>query len=501
MLFSSFIFIFAFLPAVLVSWYASLYFGRPRVAVALCVAASLFFYGYWNPSVFWVLTTSIIGNYLLGNGIVGLPPGRRRKALLIAGLTFDLGLLGWFKYAGFVGNLLTASNFRDMTSAVVNTALPLGISFFTFQKVAYLIDCYRKPPTRNYSPLEYAFFVTFFPQLIAGPIVHHSQMIPQLWRLQGTAPLRRAMAMVPPALALFTIGLAKKLLLADSFGRFVGNPFANASSPAFSFLDAWGAALTYTMQIYFDFSGYSDMAIGLGLLFGIRLPINFFSPYKATSIIDFWRRWHMTLSTFLRDYLYFALGGNRNGPVRRHVNLLVTMVLGGLWHGPSLTFLVWGLLHGLYLVFNHLWRAVVRWRMPRLLATVITFMAVVIAWVPFRAANLVDCGRFYRAMLGLDGVVVPSSYQRVVEQVLGATPPWMRVGDLYFFAGAQQIALVAIGLVIVFALPSSTILLQNRSARRAIRQPAFAAGLGAMFWVSLVVLFGQDSATFLYFQF
>lgn len=502
MLFSSLVFIFAFLPVALLLWNGALAAGRPRLAVGLAVAASLFFYGWWNFQVFWVLLLSIAVNYGLGGAIIALPASRRRTALLVGGLAFNLGLLGWFKYAGFLENLFHASTFRDLTSTVANAALPLGISFFTFQKIAYLVDCWKKPPARNYSPLDYAFFVTFFPQLIAGPIVHHSEIIPQLWRLHGRAAWKRAGALMPLGFGLFTIGLAKKMLLADSFGRFATNAFAGAAGSGFTILDAWGGASAYTLQIYFDFSGYSDMAIGIALMFGIRLPLNFLSPYQAPSIIEFWRRWHMTLSRFLRDYLYVPLGGNRKGPVRRHLNLLATMALGGLWHGPSLTFVFWGVLHGSYLILNHLWQSLSPWRLPPVLGRALTFLAVLVAWVPFRAANLADTFTFYRSLLGLgDSMVLPASYVALLGRLLGGAPAWIRTGDIYYFAGAQQIGLTALGLAIVFFLPSSARLLSHRPARRALARPLTAFALGAAFWASLLMLFVQDSATFLYFQF
>jgi D-alanyl-lipoteichoic acid acyltransferase DltB (MBOAT superfamily) len=285
--------------------------------------------------------------------------------------------------------------------------LPVGISFYTFTQIAFLVDAARGQ-AREYDLPRYALFVTFFPHLIAGPIIHHKEMMPQF---AGPELKRDKTAYLPLALTLFVIGLTKKVLLADNFASFASPIFEAAlhGSPP-DLIASWTGALAYAFQIYFDFSGYSDMALGLALLFGIRLPVNFFSPYKAVSIIDFWRRWHMTLSRFLRDYLYFPLGGNRKGPVRRYANLMIVMVLGGLWHGAGWTFMLWGALHGFYLMVNHFWRFLTQKGMapglsPRM-AGVLTFIAVTFAWIPFRSENMEGAAALYRGMLGLNGASV-----------------------------------------------------------------------------------------------
>jgi alginate O-acetyltransferase complex protein AlgI len=284
--------------------------------------------------------------------------------------------------------------------------LPLAISFYTFQQIAYLIDVSRGHKSVK-SILRYAFFVGFFPQLIAGPIVHQHEILPQLNRMSPNT--RRIVLNLCIGLTIFFLGLAKKLLIADNVGEIADDVFDKAGPGNIpTFFDCWYGALAFTFQIYFDFSAYSDMAIGLGRIFGIRLPLNFYSPYKASSIIDFWRRWHITLSRFLRDYLYFSLGGNRRGPFRRYANILIVMLLGGLWHGAAWAFILWGGLHGLYIIVNHVWRGFrFSWsghRAYRFMAWGLTFIAVVVAWVPFRVNDLETALAVYSEMVGLNGL-------------------------------------------------------------------------------------------------
>jgi len=272
---------------------------------------------------------------------------------LVAGIVLNLSALGWFKYANFIAS--TVDRWVEAGFTLAPIVLPLAISFFTFQQIAYLVDAYR---TARSEPdwLQYALFVSFFPQLIAGPIVHHREMLPQFDEVGRRGPALRDLEV---GATIFAIGLFKKVVIADGVAPWSTEVFESVALGAWpGLVESWGAALAYTFQLYFDFSGYSDMAVGLGLLFGIRLPLNFASPYRATSIVEFWRRWHITLSRFLRDYLYIPLGGNRRGPARRYLNVMITMVLGGLWHGAGWTFIAWGALHGVYLLINYAWRAV-----------------------------------------------------------------------------------------------------------------------------------------------
>jgi D-alanyl-lipoteichoic acid acyltransferase DltB (MBOAT superfamily) len=385
-------------------------------AVAWLVLASLFYYGWWNPSYVGLILSSMVVNFALGRRI-GRPdaPSRHggRRLFLIFGIVLNLSLLGYFKYANFFVHTAAELSGGDFRLAPI--VLPLAISFFTFQQIAYLADAYQGSAS-EYNFRHYALFVTFFPQLIAGPIVHHAEMMPQFMRDGAMRPLMRNFAVGGTILV---IGLFKKVALADGVAPYASSVFAAAAAGAEpSFFAAWGGALAYTFQLYFDFSGYCDMAIGSSLLFGIRLPINFFSPYKSTSIIEFWRRWHITLSRFLRDYLYIPLGGNRCSHVRRYANLLATMILGGLWHGAGWTFVAWGALHGGYLVLNHGWHWVCRacgltpmtrtvaWRTA---AWLITFAAVIVGWVFFRSESFAAAFAILRGMAGFNGVSLPNA--------------------------------------------------------------------------------------------
>ena len=384
MLFNSYAFIFMFLPVVLAGYF---WLGRrsnlaPVIWLAL---ASLVFYSVSNWQFVALLLASIAFNYLIGYLLIAakLAPAARFAALTV-GVAGDLAVLGIFKYASFFAanlNALFATHF------VVNILLPVGISFYTFTQIAFLVDAYRGNVARYALP-HYALFVTYFPHLIAGPILHHKDMIPQFEREEAKHPQAH---LILCGLIIFAIGLFKKTCLADGIQPLVSQAFG-PNTPTFD--QAWIGALAYTFQLYFDFSGYSDMAIGMSLMFGIFLPLNFNSPYKAMSIVDFWRRWHMTLSQFLRDYLYIPLGGNRHGSLLRYTNLMITMLLGGLWHGAAWTFVVWGALHGVYLCVNHAWsnfgpKVTPRFeKLTNLAAFILTFLCVVVAWVFFRADSM-----------------------------------------------------------------------------------------------------------------
>lgn len=403
MLFNSYEFLFLFFPLVLAGHFL-LGPQRAMAAARFLGAASLFFYGWWSLSALPLLLASIGFNYLAGLWITPQAGRSERVRLwrLRGALAVNLGLLAVFKYADFfIGNLNAAAG-TDWP--LPHLLLPIGISFYTFTQIAFLVDAWAgKVRERSFS--HYLLFVTYFPHLIAGPVLHHAQMMPQF---ADPASYRLDRAKLVLGLATFTVGLGKKLLLADPMGQYADVVFAAAGQGVdLTTLTAWLGALAYAFQIYFDFSGYSDMAIGLSLCLGIRLPINFDSPYQATSLIDFWRRWHISLSTFLRDYLYVPLGGNRHGTARRHLNLVLTMLLGGLWHGASWTFVLWGALHGAGLVLNHLWRA--RFgkrpgsRMGRWAGAGLTFAWVTLAWVVFRAESMEVAGALYRGMAGLNG--------------------------------------------------------------------------------------------------
>lgn len=409
MLFTSAHFFCLYLPIVFAGFYAIGRFSE-RGAAAWLGMASLFFYGYWMPEFVVLLLASIGWNFWVGTRIghyrasATVESQRIAKRWLTGGITVDLLLLAYFKYAGFFVANLNALLGQEWSAG--NIILPIGISFYTFTQIAFLADAFQKG-TREYQLIHYGLFVTYFPHLIAGPVLHHAQMMPQ-FRLAET--YRLSGENVAAGLAIFALGLFKKIVLADGISPYADAVF-NGAQAGFhpDALEAWIGALAYTFQLYFDFSGYSDMAIGLSWMFNVRLPFNFDSPYKAVNISDFWRRWHMTLSAFLRDYLYIPLGGNRLGPWRRYVNLFVTMLLGGLWHGASWTFVFWGALHGAYLTLNHGFQAWTEKRFPdlgshrvfRLVAWGLTFIAVVVAWVFFRSPDFATATTMLASMAGV----------------------------------------------------------------------------------------------------
>jgi D-alanyl-lipoteichoic acid acyltransferase DltB (MBOAT superfamily) len=402
MLFNSYVFIFVFLPLTVAIYHLLRGNGLVRMAIFSLVVASLVFYGWWSLQYLGLLLALVTADLLIATQIAKWRESDRRlaKLFLVIGLSINLSALGYYKYANFFVDNVNGLFGADLVLATI--VLPIGISFFTFQKIAFLFDLYVGKVERV-DPLDYFLFVTFFPQLIAGPIVHHSEVIPQFARLDRVLPVTFV-----SGVTIFIIGLAKKVLLADTAAQYASPHFDAAFfGTAPDMLTAWSATLAYSAQIYFDFSAYSDMAIGIGLLFGIHLPVNFDSPYKSLNIIDFWRRWHITLSRFLRDYLYLPLGGNRRGKFRRYVNLLIVMVLGGIWHGAGWTFLIWGALHGTYLMINHGWHRLQLSADNRLYAVaawLITFLSVAVAWVFFRAADVDTAFTVLNGMAGANGL-------------------------------------------------------------------------------------------------
>ncbi|MGD1871925.1 MAG: MBOAT family O-acyltransferase [Mastigocoleus sp.] len=422
MLFNSVEFIFLFLPITLLFFFVSGSLGYYRLAIVCLVAASLTFYSWFNPIYLSLLLCSIIFNYSIGSVLSKQPDNK--KVILICGVIVNLISIGYFKYANFFLN--SVNSLISINFNLEKIILPLAISFFTFQQIAYLVDSYRGE-TKKYNFLDYCLFVTFFPQLIAGPIIHHAEIMPQFAdkKIYRFNPEDMAVGMT-----IFSLGLFKKLMLADNISLYA-TPIFNAAAKGIAptFLEAWIAALAYTLQLYFDFSGYSDMAIGIARMFGIKLPINFNSPYKAVNISDFWRRWHITLSNFLRDYLYIPLGGNRQGKLRRNLNLMITMLLGGLWHGAGWTYIFWGGLHGAYLIINHQWRSLrktwghdlknTHW-FNQGLSWLVTFTCVIVSWVFFRAENMSSGLIVLKGMMGMNGVSLPSS----LSKILGFTANW-----------------------------------------------------------------------------
>jgi len=418
MLFNSYTFLVAFLPLTLMV-FQILRRSSQRMAMGWLVLMSLVYYGWWNPdpSKPWtpffliLICTSCLINFVIGRYLAAHTFTAKGRGILAIGLVANLSVLFYYKYIGLFERTMEA--ITGGRFSIPDVVLPLGLSFFTFQKIAFLVDAYRGK-TKKYNFLDFLLFVTFFPQLIAGPIVHHNEIMPQIQRT--VSPSRRSMDL-SAGISLFAMGLFKKVVIADNLAPIANSFFLLASRGErdLTMMEAWVAAISYGLQLYFDFSGYSDMAIGAARMFGIRLPVNFHSPYKATSIVDFWRRWHITLSRFLRDYVYFSLGGNRKGPFLRYANLLITMLLGGLWHGAGWTYIIWGGLHGFFLCVNHAWFAVRKKfsipSIPKPVAILMTFIVVIVAWVPFRAGALeLQAGGSAQAALGATKSILASMF-------------------------------------------------------------------------------------------
>jgi D-alanyl-lipoteichoic acid acyltransferase DltB (MBOAT superfamily) len=506
-LFNSYIFIAAFLPVVWCGYLFLVRRGETRSAQIWLVAASLFFYGWWNIAHVPVLLASIIFNFILGRATVAAyRRGRGVRFLLAIGVAANIALLAYFKYAAFV--VVNVAALTGIDFAVRAVVLPLAISFFTFQQIAYLADA-ASGDSGDYDFSDYCLFVIFFPQLIAGPIVHHREMMDQFAK---PAWLRLNAAAFATGCTFFTIGLFKKVVIADNLAPLADEAFAlSAQGAALSALSAWHGVTAYTLQLYFDFSGYSDMAIGLALMFGVRLPYNFNSPYQATNIVDFWRRWHMTLSRFLRDYLYVPLGGNRQGPARRYMNLMITMVLGGLWHGAGWTFLIWGALHGTYLMVNHGWLRLRAWLgltrsfgvMGAWVGRLVTLLAVMVGWVFFRAPDVDAALAMLGAMGGAHGWIASTD---PIAKAISSTEStdaarmamhWLGYLDVYIH--------VALFLGVAWFLPNSQEIIDGvagKAKRPRIQwrpSVAWAACMAGCFLFAVSQM--SNVSAFLYFQF
>jgi alginate O-acetyltransferase complex protein AlgI len=486
MLFTSGLFLFLFLPVTVIGFFVIARFARPAFAASWLFAMSLLFYGFWVPALLGLLVGSILFNFFGGIWIARHACSKTGKAITTLWIAANLILLAFFKYYNFFIDNLAAAGVH---LPVLNVVLPIGISFFTFTQIAFLADAY-KGKVRDARLVHYGLFVTYFPHLIAGPILHHSEMMPQFAEPRTYRPDLVKFAL---GAAFLLVGLAKKILVADSVSGIADHAFNAAAHGQVGPLHAWEGAIAYAMQIYFDFSGYSDMAIGISLLLNIQLPFNFASPYRATNIIEFWRRWHMTLSRFLRDYLYIGLGGNRHGQVRRYINLAATMVLGGLWHGAAWTFVIWGALHGAYLIINHGWHwlrerlglSLIGGTPARALGWAITMLGIVIAWVFFRATTIDGALAMLHAMAG----ATPQ-----VDQLAGREQAWLLLTALTAF---------------VVLLPNSQTLILDRLKPLIERRASAAAwpiwaGLGAwsmaVCWLALVAASRENSA-FIYFNF
>ena len=404
MLFNSHEFIFLFLP---VSFFVYFYLNKKKlieIGKGWLVLSSLFFYSWWDVNYLPLILGSILFNYVIGRSLNQTSYFIRkelisRRLILFFGILLNLTLLAYFKYVDFFIESINYTFGTDIN--IINLTLPLAISFFTFQQITYLVDSYRKE-TNDYTFLNYAVFVTFFPQLIAGPIVHHREMMPQFNNIRNKVRNYRNIVL---GFYIFSIGLFKKVVLADNLSVWANNGFDVAEE--LNLLEAWATSLSYTFQLYFDFSGYADMAIGLALLFNIKLPINFNSPYKALNIRDFWRRWHMTLSRFLKEYVYIPLGGSRGSDFKTYNNLLATFIIGGIWHGAGWMFILWGAIHGVSIIIHRVWQLTTI-KLPKIIAWFITFNFVNITWIFFRAKDWDSAHKVISSMLNLDNIVIPS---------------------------------------------------------------------------------------------
>ena len=488
MLFHSQTFVLAFLPVCLAGFFLAGARGGRDWALRWLVAASLVFYGWWDPRFVPLLIGSVLTNHALARHIRGTRRAGRTdtaRRWLAGGIVLNLGILAVFKYTDFLLATIAPAH------PALGLPLPLGVSFFTFQQIMFLADSHR-PPERETGLLHCAAFVTFFPHLIAGPLVRPADIVPQLEAQDVAAP---RMENIVTGVVIFLLGLGKKLALADMFGGFADTGFdAAASGASLTFFEAWYATLAYALQIYFDFSGYSDMATGLARMMNVRFPLNFDSPYQADDIAAFWRRWHITLGAFLRDYVYIPLGGSRRGERRRVVNLMLTMLLCGLWHGAAWRFVLWGALHGGFLM-GHAWFQGKGVRLPAPVPRLLTLFAVIVAWVPFRADSLDTAGSMALAMAGLHGIALPSMIVSFFPPLAWiATPvavlPYL--GDARTLSFPEVTACLVLGWTIVLALPN--IHAMSERGRSWALTTGFAFTAQAMFFAPRV-------APFLYFQF
>lgn len=487
MLFNSYAFIFAFLPVILLGYFWLL---RQRLVLGSkvwLVGGSLFFYGYWNIVYIPLLLGSILVNFFVGSALANNKPLKvSKKALLLFGILFNTLLLGYFKYTDFL--LDNFNGLFDSNVPLPHIILPLGISFFTFTQIAFLVDAYKEK-VKEYDLLNYMLFVTYFPHLLAGPILHHAEMMPQFVSRWNWAVRWRNVAM---GLFLFSIGLFKKVMIADTVAAWANTGFNVATT--LNLVEAWATSLSYTLQLYFDFSGYTDMAIGISLMFNIRLPINFNSPYKAKDIQDFWRRWHITLSRFLRDYIYIPLGGNKVGRYHNYGNLFTVFLIGGLWHGASWMFVIWGALHGVAIVIHRIWKDL-GLRMWGWMGWFITFNFVNVAWVFFRAKDFASVEKVLGGMLGMNKIILPEILAKKLAFLNSFHVQFISTGWLPNSGLSVNSLLTIMGLTVL------TIMMQNSNQW----QKKLTITIGYQLFTAIVLMLAllslSNISQFLYFQF
>ena len=471
MLFNSYIFIFAFFPICIAAWYLLNHFKKYTLGKISLLISSLIFYAYYNVNYAFIIISSILVNYVLSHIMICSKKQVLRKFAFAFGLLFNIGLIAYYKYADFMIDNINVLFKTDLP--LLHILMPLGISFFTFQQLSYVIDSYKKDIPK-YSLLDYSVFVLFYPQLIAGPIVLHDEIIPQISsKTNKTFDFK----IFSRGFYLFTLGLAKKVLVADFLSRF--SSFAFDATSQITSIDAWIGVLAYTFQIYFDFSGYCDMASGIANMYGMELPMNFNSPYKAVDIIDFWDRWHITLTRFFTRYIYIPLGGSRKGTVRTYLNILIVFLVSGVWHGAGWNYILWGLLHGVANILNRIFKKPIK-KVP-IISRIATFFFVSITWVFFRAKNVPYAIEMIKNMFSFSSFAVSDTIKGNLSFVPG---PW------------YIIALVLIGIVIYFSMFS-----KNALERSEKFTPKLLNGVLTIILFVFSVLQLSQVSEFLYFNF
>ena len=510
MVFSSYIFIFAFLPVMFVGFYGLKYFKQNFLAKLFLVLGSLFFYAFWEIKYLGILLFSIFANYGIALLILKSLSKKNNQAkfYLYLGIFFNLVLLGFFKYTDFfLENFNLFSKFfqLDFSIPLPHILLPLAISFFTFQQIAFLVDCYKKIDVKDLEEntflgdskidfLDYCLFVSFFPQLIAGPIVHHKEMMPQFQMLFYNTWIQ--WDKIAKGVFIFSIGLFKKVFIADSFAKWANNGFSIVENGGFlNIAESWVTSLAYTFQLYFDFSGYCDMAIGLGLFFGILLPINFNSPYKSLNITEFWRKWHITLGKFLKDYLYIPLGGNKGSKILTLRNLFIVAFLSGIWHGAGFGFVIWGALHGIamclhraygYLLESFNWQksAFLQSRFYKILCWFLTFNFLNLTWIFFRSENLQGALNLLQGMFGIVWVELPEKARHIPKLLA------------HLEGRNETLFYLIIGFIVILCAKNSIELLED--FKPSWKNVFFA---GILFYISIVTLSITPYVEFIYFNF
>jgi alginate O-acetyltransferase complex protein AlgI len=439
LLFNSYVFILLFFPIVLIGYFTLLKLKQKTLAKLFIILASVYFYSFWSIKFLPILLLSISVNYVVANFIN--KDTKWKRLFLVLGILFNVSLLGYFKYVDFF--ITNVNTLFQSQFPLLYIALPLGISFITFQKIAYLVESFRGE-TKGYSFIDFLFFVTFFPQLIAGPITYHSELMAQLKKPEKYHINFNNMS---SGLYIFAIGLFKKVIIADTFAVWATEGYSNIE--ALSLVDSWIATLSYTFQLYFDFSGYCDMAIGIALFFNFVLPVNFNSPYKALNIQDFWRRWHITLNRFFTQYVYFPLGGSRVGPVRTYVNIFIIFFISGFWHGAGWTFVIWGIMHGVASIVYRAWSQL-GLRLPKVIAWFVTFLFVHLAWVYFRAPDVASAHAMFVKMFSFGELQLPPKIASILADTFG----FSFQSAAYFF-DLKLLLLIAIFFAVVLFMKNS----------------------------------------------